>query len=510
VYIYIYIYILYTAVVAQRTALAQRRALANSGCRSAQGALHSGCPLSARRYSKQRLPAPYMYIAVVRSAQGASRQRLPAPYMYIAVARSAQGASKERLPAPYMYIAGVRSAQCASKQRLPAPYMFIAVVRSAQGASKQRCPLLICICEGEYLFFVIEPGSSVCARAMSKAFQARCTAAAMALRGAAPHLIAPISRIQTKAVLEMIGREKPCWSAEAAATALDYVSRVTWVSGDLDLLLAALEPKDVKSAATRRHAQDFRRIFDTFPESKWSVLSNPNVGMTGKRDMIMMHAIDLGAILPSEPTFKLFNSMAIVLSCLAQDAMSMSTPQKSALKDSVKSEWKRMTRSLKHRDGDAWIETLPAIEEYKELYPSRYARVYANGPPQACPHDVQRKLFEFEATYRCRGGGSDMPTYHLATMQALPPPPSSAGLFSNIAPQGPSSQLDLVRAVMEGMAALVNRDRTDTPHINFKDMRKPANVRKQPTLYFDEVVPRGGVLEDVGDGDARHRPVLNI
>ena len=232
--------------------------------------------------------------------------------------------------------------------------------------------------------------------------------------------------------------------------------------------------------------------------------------MTGKRDMIMMQAIDLGPILPSEPTFKLFNSMAIVLSCSVQDAISMSTPQKSAFNESFKSEWKRMTRNLKQRDGDAWVESLPAMEEYKELYPSRYARVYANGPPQACPHDVQRKLFEFEATSRCRGAGSDMPTYHLATMQAPLPPPSSAGVFSNIASQGANTQLDLVRTVMEGMAAFANRDRTDTPHINFKDMRRPANVRKQPTLYYDAVVPQGGVDDEFDDGDARHRPASNI
>lgn len=63
---------------------------------------------------------------------------------------------------------------------------------------------------------------------------------------------------------------------------------------------------------------------------------------------------------------------------------------------------------------------------------------------------------------------------------------------------------------MEGMAAFVNRDRTDTPHINFKDLRRPANVRKQPTLYFDAAVPQGGVDDEFDDGDARHRPASNI
>jgi hypothetical protein len=125
--------------------------------------------------------------------------------------------------------------------------------------------------------------------------------------------------------------------------------------------------------------QCFSALANYITEEKWGWLRRADVGPDAKRHFIEDHAVCLGLVNVSEPTYA--DMSALYLLCIMdyEQAMAMPTAQKLIIVRQMKTE---MKKKLKGR-AQTCAELPADPSTFKEMHPSVWAAVFCNGPPVA-------------------------------------------------------------------------------------------------------------------------------
>lgn len=222
-----------------------------------------------------------------------------------------------------------------------------------------------------------------------------------------------MSKIQARAVMELINAEGRSLSAEAAADLAPFILEVPFVDPYKQLILATLEKQmSVLKQCVRRDMQDYTSAANFFAQTHWSkMIQHGNVNSMLVRDTIIRHVVNLGCTNPSEPTSRLFASLWMLLTDGFEKAIvELTVEDKRKKRDSFKHAMKAYVRGLPNDTKNALaLMYLPKLHDspvcLKAVRPDVYETVFQSiGEPVPVQVDMD-ELLQVDMSYPCRGSG---------------------------------------------------------------------------------------------------------
>lgn len=201
-----------------------------------------------------------------------------------------------------------------------------------------------------------------------------------------------------------------------AVTIAELLTEIKWAEGDLDRVLAVLQPKEHKES-TRRKQQNFQQILNYFTDGQWTMLLSSDVPPTNKLHELLLQACRLGMRCPSEHTTKWIASIWMHLSKSQQELARMDVSQKLVLLMHVKATLKGLLKSF--CEPVNWIDTLPdSPATYIKNWPLAYRAAMAGDP--VVPRIDLHAAVALNLSFGCRGGHTRIAPVELSHTQQIP------------------------------------------------------------------------------------------
>ena len=284
-----------------------------------------------------------------------------------------------------------------------------------------------------------------------KSIRARVGAARVILEqneGKASH--PAISRVQASALADLLTHQELSPAARAAIA--EAVCMMKWHDGDSFALLEILAPPAPrpKGKKSRRDQQDYMSILGYFTDSIWKILLSPEESSTTKLALLIDFSISLGLRCPSEHSIHLLNSIWVVMSETSASLQRMSADAKHTLLLHTKRVFDQAR--LRASPPIAYIENLPAKPILLlQQQPNLFKTCYKEDSPIDPSIDLTT-IFEFDMSYKCRGGGtSAQQTKQLVQQEPVVASPIAGGNMLQFA----SMFMDRVEALQLGQQRML-------------------------------------------------------
>ena len=213
-----------------------------------------------------------------------------------------------------------------------------------------------------------------------------------------------VSSVQRHAVMELLDQacRDPRWNSSVCAEIMDKVLKVEWVQADADAILQKLSD-GASRKVSRRQQQDFRSIAAFFTDAQWDALQDPGLDLNGRADCMCNFAANMQCINPTEPTYKWWASMVIVLHFETKTIHTLSYGSKHALFQHIKTTHKRLVKK-QVVDSCSYLTALPiSPEELQKEQPAMFIKWFSQTRAGRNRLD-ERLTMQVDNSFTCRGG----------------------------------------------------------------------------------------------------------
>jgi hypothetical protein len=252
----------------------------------------------------------------------------------------------------------------------------------------------------------------------TRAIKARVGAARLLLEqhvaGSALH--ATVSRLQTAAIIELIGQSS--LSSQVRADLSCTVLAMKLAQPDMQAILEALGDGVASNVAKRRRVQqNWMAVHNYGTAEFWTRLQDPAMPGSCKLNLILQLAIGLGCRLPTEPSMKWMTSWWLSVAEAPSEVAKMDGAGKKAMLAHVKATFDGLRKAA--GDPVVFLDKLPDNPVcFLRDFPSLYNPFFAADPPVVPGMSIQL-IAALDMSYGCRGGAAKLQP-QASTHLALP------------------------------------------------------------------------------------------